>query len=504
MFRATIIPILHSKDTVMKKLLFLSFQSFILSFAFCQKFSVTFLKATYDKPFSGKVYLYLSKDNREPRSGEVGIEPSPCFAIDVKNVQPGQAAIFDDRAISYPSVISDLERNEYYVQAVWDRDLGGRAISESPGNIYSKPVKVKLTKDLNKIFSIQCDQVNPDKIFNDTKFVKELKVQSALLSAFHQKPSFLAGAVILPPSYYEQPQRKYPIVLLVSGYGGDYHGPSGDTVARGKLSDSLETINVFVDGNCSLGHSVYANSENNGPWGDALVKEFIPELEKRYRCDGARLIRGHSSGGWTALWLQTHYPSFFTACWASSPDPVDFRDFQKINLYAGDNMFYDKDSSLRLVATVAGRFPWATVKQAYQMENVISRGEQMHSFDAVFSAKGIDGNPERICDPITGEVNKKVFEHWKNYDISLYLRTNWDKLQKDLYGKIRISVGEQDNFLLNSAVHLLDSEMKKVNTGFVFAYYPGDHFTVFTNDYRNDGNYFLIEKYLQWKKENKK
>jgi dienelactone hydrolase len=105
---------------------------------------------------------------------------------------------------------------------------------------------------------------------------------------------------------------------------------------------------------------------------------------------------------------------------------------------------------------------------------------------------------------MTGEVNKKVFEHWKNYDISLYLRTNWDKLQKDLYGKIRVSVGEQDNFYLNSAVHLLDTEMKKLNTGFVFEYYPGDHFTVSTPEYRKAAERFLVAKYLQWQKENKK
>ena len=131
-----------------------------------------------------------------------------------------------------------------------------------------------------------------------------------------------------------------------------------------------------------------------------------------------------------------------------------------------------------MIGTVAGSFPWISMKQDVQMENVVYRGEQMHSFDAVFSGKGADGNPERICDPTTGELNKNVFEHWKNYDISLYLRTNWDKLQKDLYGKIKVSVGEQDNFYLNSAVHLLESEMKKLNTGFIFEYYPGDHFTV--------------------------
>ena len=487
----------------MKKSSLVLLQLFLFFFAFGQQISVSYSKTAYDKPFSGKVFLYLNKDNHEPKSGYVGIEFFPCFALEVKNVQPGQEVVFDDKAVSYPTVLSDLERNDYYVQAVWDRDLGGRAVSESPGNIYSKSIKIKLTKDVKKVYTIQCTEVVPEQSFVDTKFTRELKVPSALLSAFHHREYSLAAAVTLPKSYYDQPQRKYPIVFTVFGYGGDYHFRSRDTTARGML-DSIEAIIVYLDGNCPLGHSVYANSDNNGPWGDALVKEFIPELEKQYRADGARFLRGHSSGGWTVLWLQTHYPTTFTACWSSSPDPVDFRDFQKINLYEGENMYYGKDSSLRSVATVAGRFPWVSMKQDCQMEYVVSRGEQMHSFDAVFSAKGSDGSPEKICNPQTGEVNKKVFEHWKNYDISLYLRTNWDKLQKDLYGKIRVSVGDQDNFYLNSAVHLLDTEMKKLNTGFVFEYYPGDHFTVFTPEYRKAAEHFLVTKYLEWQQENKK
>jgi hypothetical protein len=487
----------------MKKFILLLPLLFVFFFSFCQQISVSYSKTAYDQPFSGKVFLYLNKDNHEPKSGYVGIEFFPCFAIEVKNVQPGQEVIFDDKAVSYPTALSDLERNEYYVQAVWDRNLGGRAVAETPGNIYSKPTKMKFTKNLKEVFTVQCTEVIPEKSFVDTKFTKELKVQSTLLSAFHHKPYSLATAVTLPKSYYDQPQKRYPVVFNVFGYGGDYHFRSGDTTTRGML-DSIDAIIVYLDGNCPLGHSVYANSDNNGPWGDALVKEFIPQLEKQYRSDGARFLRGHSSGGWTVLWLQTHYPNTFTACWSSSPDPVDFRDFQKINLYDGENMYYGKDSSLRSVATIAGRFPWVSMKQDCQMEYVVSRGEQMHSFDAVFSGKGADGNPETICDPRTGEVNKKVFEHWKNYDISLYLRTNWDKLQKDLYGKIRISAGEQDNFYLNSAVHLLDTEMKKINTGFVFEYYPGDHFTVWTPEYRKAGESFLVAKYLEWQKENKK
>jgi hypothetical protein len=168
----------------MKRLILATVQILLTLQIFSQQFAVSYSETAYNKTFSGKVFLYLSKEDRQPKDAMVGLEAFPCFAIDVKNIKPGQAVLFDDKAISYPAVISDLERNEYYVQAVWDRDLGGRAISGSLGNIYSKSIKVKLTKDRKKIFSINCDQVIPEQVFKDTKFVKELKVQSTLLSAF--------------------------------------------------------------------------------------------------------------------------------------------------------------------------------------------------------------------------------------------------------------------------------------------------------------------------------
>jgi enterochelin esterase-like enzyme len=40
-----------------------------------------------------------------------------------------------------------------------------------------------------------------------------------------------------------------------------------------------------------------------------------------------RLLTGHSSGGWAALWLQVTYPKLFGGAWPTSPDPSDFRDF---------------------------------------------------------------------------------------------------------------------------------------------------------------------------------
>jgi hypothetical protein len=41
--------------------------------------------------------------------------------------------------------------------------------------------------------------------------------------------------------------------------------------------------------------------------------------------------------------------------------------------------------------------------------------------------------------------------------------------------------------------------MKKLDTRFAFAYYPGDHFTLSTPEYQKAGANFLAERYAQWK-----
>lgn len=469
---------------------------FLYTAAAAQQFKVTYQSSSPNESFTGKVFLYMSKDSRNPKDGMVGIEVFPVYSITVKNIKPGQAVKFDNNAAAFPVVLTGIERGVYYAQVVWDKNLGGRAISNSPGNMYNNSVRVTMGNNKEEVFEIVCDQVIKEKPFLETQFAKEMKASSPLLTAFYKRPTTINAAVVLPKEYYEQPGRNFPVLYQITGYGGDYHRYSGSEAPNQPI-DTTACIKVYADGNCPLGHSVYANSENNGPWGDAFTQELIPAVEKKYRTSGVRLLQGHSSGGWTVLWLQTQYPKLFTACWSSSPDPVDFRNFQQINLYAGDNMLYTKDSSLRQVATIAGSYPWASMKNVYRAEWVVYRGEQMHSFEAVFSQPDKNGNPRSLCNSWTGVIDSVTVQHWKKYDISLNLRTNWSQLKNDLDGKIRISVGNHDNFLLNHAVRLLDEEMKKLNANMIFAYFPGDHFTVNNPEYINSGNKFLQEKCAQ-------
>lgn len=139
-----------------------------------------------------------------------------------------------------------------------------------------------------------------DPRFCETKNVKEIKAPSELLSRFFHKPVTINAAIISPKEYYEDPARRFPLVMIVSGFGGGYMhysaSVSSDTAASIPLGD-IPCIKMYLDGNCPLGHSTYANSDNNGPVGDAFATEFLPYIDAHYRTNGARMIRGHSSGG---------------------------------------------------------------------------------------------------------------------------------------------------------------------------------------------------------------
>ncbi|MGZ3874662.1 MAG: alpha/beta hydrolase-fold protein [Mucilaginibacter sp.] len=469
----------------------------LATYANAQKFYVSYKPSVYKGPFSGNVILYLSAKNENPKN-EIGW---PCYRMTVKNIMPDQQIVFNDSCLSYPTLLSRIPRGDYYVQAVWDFDIDGRIMGLSTGNMYNLSRKLSL-KDPKEGFALVCDQAAKASVFVDSHFVNEIKVSSKLLTRFNHKPVYIRAAVILPKQYYTEPKRRFPVYFMVAGFGGGYihysSSESSDTLASVPL-DTVACIKVYLDGDCSLGHSTYANSDNNGPVGDAFAYEFIPQLDKQYRTNGARLIRGHSSGGWTVVYLLTHYPKLFVAGNASAPDPVDFRRFSFTNLYQDkklndyvDGLTMDKPPILDSVA-------YNKPNIGHSIEDIYYRGQQNVSFDAVFGPKGSNGLPELMFDPETLVINPAVVGYWKRYDLTQYVIAHWQDLKNDLQGKLRISVGTEDS-VQNPAVRLMENEMKKLQADIVFAYYPGNHFTVVTAEYKKAWDDFLLKRYQEWLK----
>jgi hypothetical protein len=444
------------------------------------EFRITFEKNISPQPFTGRVYVMLFKqDVKELRPGPSWFRPDPFFAADVKDWRAGQAAILGADALAFPVAMSKVPKATYSIQAVMDFDRGARHFSTAEGNGYSQAVRRELDGAASGPVELKIDQVYKAPAFKETDRVKLVDIESKLLTAFHGRPVHLRAGVVLPRSFAAEPRRRYPVVYEIPGFSGTHTGAFA-AAARGATDVAgVEMIYVVLDPDCRLGHHVFADSANNGPCGQAFIDELIPYIDTKYRGLGtglARFVTGHSSGGWSSLWLQVTYPDQFNGVWSTSPDPVDFRDFQRIDLTRPDtNMFVDERGEKRPIARQGGK-PILFYKPFSDMEEVMGHGGQLGSFEAVFSPRGSDGRPRRLWDRNTGAIDPEVARSWERFDIRLVLERNWKTLGPKLAGKLHVWTGGADTFYLEGAVARLKESLARLGSDAVVEIHPGrDH-----------------------------
>jgi hypothetical protein len=450
-------------------------------------FELTLSPSIRTQPFTGRVYLFTSS-TQEPRQGPDWFHPQPFLARDVIDWAPGQTLTLapgDPQVLSFPRDPSAIDWKSRQVQAVARLNRHDRYVGTGAGNAFSR---VK-TIHGDEIVSLTIDQLVPESVFKDTRWSNELSVRSNLLSEFHGYDVAIRACVTLPAGYFANPQQRYPVIFDVPGFGGTHHVGRREAPVTEQNQAGVEFIRVTLDPSCPMGHHVFADSANNGPVGTALIAEFLPELDRQFRTFAdprARFLTGHSSGGWSSLWLQITYPQSFGGVWSTAPDPVDFRDFQRINLYeAGVNMYVDQNGGRRPLAVGGGNvliwyddFSW--------MEHVLGPGGQLHSFEAVFSPRSDSGNPEVLWDRRTGIVNSRVARRWEAYDIRLVLERNWDRLGPQLGGKLHIFMGSSDTFLLEGATRRLEESLQRLKSDAVVEIHEDrDHRTLLTGQLRS-------------------
>ena len=432
------------------------------------------------QPITARVYVLLGRGNSrlEPRFGPDWFRPQPFFARDVKGWKPTQTVRIDSAATGFPDPLDSLEPGEYAVQAVVRLNPDTHSIGTGEGNAYGPVVHARIGAKETSTIRLEVDKLVPPRKFQETERIKLAELESPLLSAFYHRPIKHHAAVILPA---ERPVGKLPTVYIIPGFGGDHH-MAGMFVANSQLNYARDMVRVVLDPDCGTGHHVFADSATNGPRGQALIEEFIPYLEKTFPLVAdprARLLNGHSSGGWSSLWLQVTYPGFFGGTWSTSPDPVDFRDFQRINIYApGENMFRDRQGKSRPIARM-GILPIIFYDRFSKMEEAMGPGGQLGSFEAVFSPVGRDGQPRKLWDRATGAIDPEVAKAWEAYDIRLVLERNWPTLGSKLGGKIHVITGGMDTFYLEGAAQLLKDSLAQLKSDAVVEIIPGrDHGTV--------------------------
>jgi hypothetical protein len=495
------------------------------------EFGISFDASKSRDPLDGRILLVLTtREEPEPRFQVTASFNAPLiYGIDIDGLAPGTEAVIDGGVFGFPiESLANIPAGEYYVQALLHKyetfhlangktvklpmDRGeGQRWNRAPGNLYSTPKLVRIDPSEAQRISIDLDQVIPPiEEPADTKYVKHVKIQSDLLTEFWGRPMHLGAHVLVPEGFDEHPEARYPLMVFhghfPSDFGGfrteppdpnlepdysarfDVHGYNriqqqeafdfyiqwtGSTFPR-MLIIEVQHANPYYD------DSYAVNSENLGPYGDAITYELIPYVEEKFRGIGegwARFLYGGSTGGWEALAVQVFYPDEYNGTFAACPDPIDFRAYTSVNIYEDNNAYYYESEFKKILRP--GHRNWLgqvdiTNQDYNHLELVLGTkgrsGDQWDIWQAVYSPMGEDGYPKPIWDKLTGEIDQEVAEYWReNYDLRYIMERDWATLGPKLEGKVHIYAGDMDNYYLNNAVYLTEQFLESTTS----PYYNG-------------------------------
>lgn len=448
---------------------------------------------------TGRVYVILTHDGTpEPRL-QVGRVGAPLFGRDVERLAAGSPATIDGTDLGTPVAdMADLPAGDYWVQpfvnvysefkradghTLWMHDdrWEGQNWVRSPGNLYGAPQRIHLDPKVKTVVSLIADKVIPPiEPIPDDEFVQRFRIQSPSLTKFWGRPVYI-GATVLLPHDYQKATISYPVNYIQGHFGlgaplGFGRNGGGRSSFRDQwLADDFPRMIAvtFQHPTPYFDDSYAVNSVNVGPYGDAVMQELIPEIERRYRVikePWARWLSGGSTGGWEALALQIFHPDFFGGTWASCPDPVTFSDVEGVNIYKDGNAFFKQTGDFQRTPTVNSREVNGAIRQTaqqrYWMELVNgthgrSGTGQQDIWQAVFGPIGDDGYFKPLVDSRTGVIDPSVAQYWKeHYDLLYYLQRNWSTVGPKLVGKLHIYVGDMDSFFLDRPVRDLEAWMK--------------------------------------------
>jgi len=455
------------------------------------RFEISFAPAAHATPITGRAYVAISRTTDAQRTpimqtGETG---APLFGVNIDNIAAGQAIVIDASTFGHPvQSLANIPAGEYWVQpfvnvytkfaradghTVWlhNDQWEGQNWKRSPGNIYGEPIKVTFNPMSATPIKLIADKVIPPVVVPaETESVKRIKIQSAILTKWWGQPMYLGATVLLPKDYGKHPDVKFPIVyehghfsLRAPRVGSD-PAWNADGTPRMIIATVQHPSPYYDD-------SYGVNSENNGPYGDAITQELMPAVEAKFRVIGqpwARLLTGGSTGGWISLAHQVFYPDLYGGVWSLCPDGVDFRYHQIVNVYSDSNAYFF-DRGWTKVERAAQRRPDGNIVAMMKDENwfeLVSGdhtrgGGQWDIWEATYGPVATDGYPKPIWNKTTGVIDHQVAEYWKeHYDLRYMLQTKWNTLGPKLANKLNVYVGDADSYFLNMGVHLLTDFLK--------------------------------------------
>ncbi|AKH43085.1 enterochelin esterase-like enzyme [Altererythrobacter atlanticus] len=261
--------------------------------------------------------------------------------------------------------------------------------------------------------------------------------------------------VVLPPSYGEDPDRRYPVVYYLHGFAIDGHNfynfMNVPTAVADNAAAGREFIVVVPDTLTKMGGSMYSNSVTVGNFRDWVATDLVDYIDANYRTIATREGRGlagHSMGGYGTWVIAMTHPEKFDSIWAQSACCVSPRS--------------ETVESAKAMAAV----PY---------ENVDNAGFGMRAGLASATAWAPNPNnpPYYVDFPITeeGEVDQLVIAKWANNSPLAMVASHLSALKS--FDAIGSDVGTADGLIADDT--MIHEELEKFGVDHIFETYEGDH-----------------------------
>ncbi len=242
---------------------------------------------------------------------------------------------------------------------------------------------------------------------------------------------------------------------------------------------------AFPDCFTRLGGNQYINSAAMGRWGDFLIEEAVPFVEKELGCGGAgrRGVFGKSSGGYGAMVHALLYPHFWSASACHSGD----MGFELLH-------FLDMPRTLRGLAKEDGDIGrWLDnffVKPKVKDDDVhvLMMLAMCATYDPDLSAPlGV----RLPVDPETCELIPERWANWMKWDPLTLVETHHTGLTglKALF----IDCGDVDQYNLVYGARRMHRALDRHRVPHIYEEFPDDHSGI---DYRMDRSLPVLAKAL--------